>query len=220
MQIVDSAFPTGAFAHSFGLETYVQNGAVHDSSSFAEFLAANLRHGVGACDAVAACVAHRAVTAGDHDALFEADELLAAMKLPEETRRAGETLGKRLLATCDAVFDEPAIGELRERFAVRGAASQHAVVFGAVASVLRVERQPACAAYLHSHAMAQASAAVRLVPLGGTEAQRVVRSLHGAIDELAGRAAGSGIEDMSSFIPGLDIASMRHAGLTARLFMS
>ena len=28
LQLVDSAFPTGTFAHSLGLETYVQEGKI------------------------------------------------------------------------------------------------------------------------------------------------------------------------------------------------
>ena len=33
-QFCDSQFPTGAFSHSFGLETYIQRQTVHDAESF------------------------------------------------------------------------------------------------------------------------------------------------------------------------------------------
>ena len=220
MQIVDGAFPTGAFAHSFGLETYVQEGAVHDGASFGGFLRNNLRYSVGPCDAVAVCVAHRAARADDSNALREVDELISAMKLPEETRVAGASIGRRFLGTCARVFDTSAIPQLSGRFLGSKTGRQHAVAFGAVAALLGVPEGDAAAAYLHGHAMAQASAAVRLVPLGGTEAQRVVHSLSGDIAQLATQAMARSLDDMSSFTPGLDIASMRHADLSARLFMS
>ena len=79
MQVVDGAFPTGAFAHSLGLETYVQAGTVHDGASFGEFLRTSLHLGVGASDAIALSVAHRAARNGDWGAVREADELLTAM---------------------------------------------------------------------------------------------------------------------------------------------
>ena len=37
-QFCDSQFPTGAFSHSFGLETYIQRQTVHDATSFREWL--------------------------------------------------------------------------------------------------------------------------------------------------------------------------------------
>jgi urease accessory protein len=220
MQVVDGAFPTGAFAHSLGLETYVQAGTVHDGASFGEFLRTSLHLGVGASDAIALSVAHRAARNGDWGAVREADELLTAMKLPEETRTAGLRLGKRFLVTCEAVFDLEAIRRLRESVEPGDLAGQHAVAFGAVTALLGASLGDAARAYLHGHAMSQASAAVRLVPLGATAAQRVVRSLHGDIVAITGLAVTCGIDDMTSFTPGLDIASMRHADLPARLFMS
>ena len=220
MQIVDGAFPTGAFAHSLGLEMYVQAGTVHDGASFREFLRTSLHLGVGASDAIALSVAHRAAQHGDWGAVRDADELLTAMKLPEETRTAGLRLGRRFLVTCETVFDMEDIGRLRRGVEQGDLAGQHAVAFGAVTALLGAPLGAAAQAYLHGHAMSQASAAVRLVPLGATEAQRVVRSLHADIEALAGRAVACGIDDMTSFTPGLDIASMRHADLPARLFMS
>ena len=37
-QFCDSQFPTGAFSHSFGLETYIQRETVHDTETFIKWL--------------------------------------------------------------------------------------------------------------------------------------------------------------------------------------
>lgn len=37
-QFCDSQFPTGAFSHSFGLETYIQRETVNDAESFTRWL--------------------------------------------------------------------------------------------------------------------------------------------------------------------------------------
>ena len=41
LQLTNSFFPTGAFAHSFGLETYVQRELVNDPETFEMFLLVN-----------------------------------------------------------------------------------------------------------------------------------------------------------------------------------
>ncbi len=37
-QFCDSQFPTGAFSHSFGLETYIQRNIIHDDHTFIAWL--------------------------------------------------------------------------------------------------------------------------------------------------------------------------------------
>ena len=37
-QLCDSNFPTGAFSHSYGLESYIQGDQVHDQATFLKWL--------------------------------------------------------------------------------------------------------------------------------------------------------------------------------------
>src|SRR2546425_5958408 len=53
LQLADGLFPAGGFAHSFGLETYVQEGRVDDAAGLEAFVVAPLEGSAGACDAVA-----------------------------------------------------------------------------------------------------------------------------------------------------------------------
>ncbi|UTA52349.1 hypothetical protein MSS93_15250 [Deinococcus radiodurans] len=47
LQLADSAFPTGAYAFSDGLETLTQRGEVRTADDLAAFLAGQLAHGWG-----------------------------------------------------------------------------------------------------------------------------------------------------------------------------
>jgi urease accessory protein len=64
------------------------------------------------------------------------------------------------------------------------------------------------------------AAALRLLPLGQLAGQRMLWSLAPAIASLAKEVEGQEFADISSSGPGIEIASMRHARLDARLFRS
>ncbi|HKU11783.1 MAG TPA: urease accessory protein UreF [Sinomonas sp.] len=53
MQLTDSALPTGAFSHSFGLEAYLESGQVHDERTLLDWLDAFLSTQLTFTDAVA-----------------------------------------------------------------------------------------------------------------------------------------------------------------------
>ena len=82
-QLTSGSFPTGAFSHSYGLETFVQEGLVHDVSTFGDWLAAHLTHAAAPTDAAAVALANRAVTDGDWDAVTQPN---TAARLPGACR--------------------------------------------------------------------------------------------------------------------------------------
>src|SRR5437870_5537259 len=65
LQLADGLFPAGGFAHSFGLETYVQEGRVDDAAGLEAFVVAHLEGSAGPCDAVAVAHATRIAARAD-----------------------------------------------------------------------------------------------------------------------------------------------------------
>jgi urease accessory protein len=63
-------------------------------------------------------------------------------------------------------------------------------------------------------------AALRLLPMGQLEGQRMLWKLHATMERVARDAARRNIADLWSFTPGLDIQGVRHERLEARLFRS
>ncbi len=108
LQLTDSAFPSGFYTLSHGLEGFAQQGAV-DHDSLAALLHDVLRHGVGPADATALALAHRAAAADDWDAVVATDRRLHATKLGRETRQAATRTGRQLLDLAAEVFGGPGV---------------------------------------------------------------------------------------------------------------
>jgi urease accessory protein len=220
LQMADGLFPSGAFAHSAGLETYVQSGRVRDRSDVEVFLRALLEGSAGPCDAAAVAVAAGLAASGDVDGCLELDARLEVMKLAPELRAASAQMGRQTLRVAAAIIGDPLIDRLAGAAGAGAIAGHHALAFGAALGRRAVDPHTAACAYLHATATAVVNAALRLLPLGQIEGQRILAGAQPVIAKLAAAAATATMDDLWSFAPGLEIAAIQHAALTARMFRS
>jgi urease accessory protein len=220
LQFADGLFPAGGFAHSFGLETYVQDGGVTDRAGLEEFVAAHLEGSAGPADAVAVAAAVRLAAAGDVAAWVALDERIDAMKAVPELRAASRQMGRQTLRVA-AALDPDAFLTAVERAVGDGLTpGHHAVAFGAALGRAGVEPEFAAGAYLYTTAALLVGAGLRLMALGQLDGQRVLAAMRPRITRLAAAAATATPDEMWSFNPGLELAAIRHATLDARLFRS
>lgn len=220
LQLADGLFPAGGFAHSLGLETYVQAGVVRDAAGLAAFLQAHLEGSAGPADAVAVACAVRFASAGDLRGCLDLDARLDAMRWVPEFRAASVQMGRQTLRAVASAGAAPVLAAFASAVAEGRAAGHHAVAFGVVLAGQRVDPEAAAAAYLHATAVLIVNAALRLLPLGQVEGQRVLAATRPCLVRLAAVAGAAELGDLWSFTPGLEIAGLRHAGLEARLFRS
>ena len=89
---------------------------------------------------------------------------------------------------------------------------------GIAARRLSLSAPQVAAFYLHGFASNLVSAAVRFVPLGQTEGQRVLQALHAPITAIAARAAEATLDDIGTAALGADLAAMRHETMDVRIF--
>ena len=114
LQINDAMFPIGAYSHSYGLETYIQNGIVHDTQTAGEFIRKKLKYNMLYNELAFVRFAYDYAKEGDIKKLLDFDDVIEASKTPREIREASQKLGSRFVKTVqsmgvedlDPVFDQ------------------------------------------------------------------------------------------------------------------
>lgn len=211
-QVVDSAFPTGLFAHSWGLESAWQHGEIRDAAALRAFT-----------EMVVVQVGHASLPfvneAFDRpDRLAELDLLSDAFLTNEVGNRASRTQGRSLIATAARVWPSEALGRLAR--AAADTCAHVAPLCGATLRSLDVPRASAQRMVLFGAARGVLSAAVRLGIAGSYEAQRLQNACAPVLEAVAGTCAGLGVSDLAQTAPMIDLFQARHDSLYSRLFQS
>lgn len=206
IQLSDSAFPIGAYSHSFGLETFIERGAIRNFSEARAAIEGILQMSIAPQDGVVCALAHGA----DDEQLLRLDEVLTAMKWPREIHEASLQLGERLkriaveLEWCNSF---PNI-------------SHHAVVFGYLSKQLKLPLEDTVSAFLFTSVTTLTSACVRLVPLGHTDGQRILSECAGLVTQLTHDCLKAQEHDIRAFAPVHEQACVEHEELYTRIFQS
>ncbi|MFI9359572.1 urease accessory protein UreF [Kitasatospora sp. NPDC053057] len=219
LQLTDSAFPSGFYTLSHGLEGYAQAKAV-TPDTMPELLADLLRHSVGPSDATGLALAHRAASEGDWELLADIDQRLHATKLNRELRLAATRTGRQLLDIArESVGGEP-LERYAELVADKRAPGCQAVAAGVAYASAAVPVEQAVAGDLFAFCTSFVGAALRLRLTDHRKAQVVLRAAAPVIREVVAAALVRESADLGGCVPVADAMSGRHERAEARLFAS
>ena len=204
-QLISPALPVGAFSYSEGLEVLVQRGLLLDGAAVGAWLEAELQRGTLVLEAASL----PGLLVAEAAELRERDSWLLALREAAEVRAQQRQMGASLLGLlADLGFNPPALNlAWPAAFALAGRA-------------LEVGATELVEAYLYGWVANQLSAALRLVPLGPTEAQRLQLGLAPLIAKRALELEGADPDQLWSGGVGAGLAQLRHAELYSRLFRS
>jgi len=222
LAFLSPAFPIGAFTYSHGLEQVIDTGGVTDADDLKAWLEDILRYGAGRSDAILLKETFQAAGRGNRQGVEDLRELGLALQPSRERHLETSAQGT---AFVDAVAKSwmpdvgtPA-GNLFKALA-DGDPWPYPVALGVVCAAHGIPEQAAMSAFLHAFAANIISVAVRAVPLGQSDGQKVLASLEPVIFDVADRAAACSLDDLGTSTFLADIASMAHETQYSRLFRS
>jgi urease accessory protein len=224
--LTDGRLPSGAHAHSGGLEQVAVDGRVRSVEDVGLFARGVLEGAGGTAAALAATACALASAPAARGETPPWDLLCAeawARQPSAAARRASEAQGRALLRTGRRVWP----GTLLETLAAGSLRPPLPVVLGAVAAAAGLSPRDAALASLHGQVSGVASAAVRLLGLDPIEVAAALATLTPTLDRLAHDAAACATTDPGRLRllpattgPLLDVLAERHDAREMTLFAS
>lgn len=197
------SFPVGAFAYSHGLEWAIESGAVRDPASTHDWIAQVLAHGAGWNDTLLLAASYHSA---DEAAVREVDAIARALAASKERLKETDLQGAAFCKVVSDLSDIP-FGGLCYPVAV-GWAAQRA----------RLPLELTAQMYLQSFLSNLAAVAMRLVPLGQTAGQALIRDLTPRCIEIVDAALPRDLDDLTSTTFLADVAAIKHETQYARIF--
>ena len=192
LQLASPTLPVGAYSYSGGLEAAIEAGVVKDAGTAEAWIRDVLEFSIARMDLP---ILKRMLAGEDLNEVFLASRETAELRA--ESVQMGFSL-KKLLADVGAgemPLEEPSFP----------------AAFAFAARHWKIEADAAMQAYVWAWLENQVMAAVKAIPLGQTQGQKMLLSLSKDFPE---------VKDEGNFAPGLALLSMKHETQYSRLFRS
>ncbi|WP_209124850.1 urease accessory protein UreF [Alkalihalobacillus sp. BA299] len=220
LQIHDSAFPIGAYTHSFGMETYIQSGKIKDKGTLIEYCKTYLFTNLICGDGIFVKEAYSLAFQEKIDELIQLEQLAHAMKIASESKTASMKMGKQFIETVSRLSNADSISAWKKKIKEKTAYGHYAVVYGIYAAHRQFHIDDVLSAFLYTAMSSLIHNAVRAIPLGQTTGVQAIYTLLEPITKAVSLLQEKTIEDLSNSSVGIELASMEHERLHTRLFIS
>jgi urease accessory protein len=221
LQAGDSFYPTGTYAHSFGLEGLVAEGVVRDAVTLRRFLVESALPALRQSELPLAAHAWRALSGEpDWELLGELSRLASALKTAREARQAAENVGAQRVELLVRLHRAPLAADFARQAAEGNWPHAPAIAAALEGRVFGAPLPAVLGGVYYASIAGLLAAAMKLLRLGQNSAQGLMTELMAKAPEVIAAAQAVPREDIGWFNPWLDIAAARHETADARMFIS
>ena len=220
LQAGDSFYPTGSYAHSFGLEGLVQANVVQDRATLREFLFRSVIPALRQSDLPLAIHAWNALGAEDWNTLGEICHLSAALKTASEARVAADSIGRQRAELVATLRASPLALSYLEHARTGQWPFSPAISAALEGRVLGAPLEAVLSGITYATIAGVLSAAMKLLRLGQNACQTLLTEALGEAPSILAAAECVSQAEIGWFNPWLDIAAARHESANGRMFIS
>jgi urease accessory protein len=213
LRLVSPSQPVGGFSYSRGLEWAVHAGTVADEPTAAAWILGLVEHSYAALDGALFWRMMHALAAGQEQRFLDASDWLAASRESRELELEDRRMSESMLDLLAELGVERA-------GAYAGRRLTYPAAFAIAASHWSVTPADALCGLIWSVAESQVAAAIRLVPLGHTDGQRILIASVPVIERAVLKAATLTDDEIGNVAPAMAMASAWHETQYSRLFRS
>jgi urease accessory protein len=215
LQLASPALPVGGYSYSEGLESLIQGETIVDAKDVSNWLKGELIGGSIRIDGAIVDRVYEATIAGDRLKIGYWNSWLTAQRETEELRLQSLQMGGALWRLTREI-SPPAAEYLSELHLD----CHYPIAYAVTAAVWEIDRRSTILSYLHAWVANLVGAAIKLVPLGQTDGQRILLALQPNIIAATDEVFNLPDDNLYSCSWGLSLASMYHETLYSRLFRS
>jgi urease accessory protein len=221
LQAGDSYYPTGAYAHSFGLEGLVQAGMVHDRATLREFVLLSVLPNLRQAELPLAVHAFTALNPeADWEKVGGLCVLAHALKSAREARTATENIGRQRAELTATLHAHPLANDYLARAANDRWPFSSAVSAALEGRVLGAPLEAILAGLTYSSVAGVLAAAMKVLRVGQNSTQTLLTEALAKAPEVIAAASVVPVDEIGWFNPWLDIAAARHETADGRMFIS
>lgn len=221
LQVSDPLFPTGAYAHSMGLEQWAATCGYRNGEDSIEFFRDHAGPALARLELPYLRFIRKALIEGDWSEVFELEAEIDAWKWASELREASIAQGRGRLRLLRKLWRSSVlIDQYAAAFTVGEVRGHHLVVSALQAELLAVPHQAALYSYGYQSLANFVSASIKLLRISPESAQV---ALHAGLEMLPEWVSTSALVERDAagwFAPAFDISAARHATAFSRLFIS
>ena len=210
LQLASPTLPVGAYSYSGGLEAACEAGVVSDAASAERWIGDVLEWSTVRMEAPILLSFLSGFEKKDLKKVEKTNEMFLASRETAELRAETVQMGYSL----NRLLKDIGVGEVPVEEPSFPAA------FAFAAAHWKIKPDDALQAYLWAWLENQVMAAVKAVPLGQTDGQKILLSLGGRLSSVAEKAKSLKDDDLGNFVPGLAMLSSKHETQYSRIFRS